>query len=112
MVALAANDVWAVGYVTLSGVSATLTEHWDGSAWTIVPSPNVAGESNFLNAVAATGAGDVWAVGYHQPGSQTRTLIQHWDGGVWTIVASPSPSTSDRLFSVAAISPAEAWASG
>src|SRR6476620_2934177 len=33
--ALSATDMWAVGGV----VSQTLTMHWDGTQWTIVPSP-------------------------------------------------------------------------
>jgi hypothetical protein len=45
-------------------VSHTLIEHWNGSAWTIVPSPNVGSGNNSLAAVAARSANDVWAVGY------------------------------------------------
>jgi len=34
-----ACDAWAVGTQDGSGITATLTEHWNGSAWTVVPSP-------------------------------------------------------------------------
>jgi hypothetical protein len=40
---VASNDVWAVGRrqeTTTQGYQKTLVEHWDGSAWTVVPSPN------------------------------------------------------------------------
>lgn len=45
LVALAvfsASDIWAVGSTTLdySGNSRTLIEHWNGSLWQTVPSPN------------------------------------------------------------------------
>src|SRR5205807_2376610 len=36
------SDVWAVGeYRDGSGEYQTLIEHWNGSAWSVVPSPNV-----------------------------------------------------------------------
>src|SRR5437764_621866 len=34
---VSANDVWAVGYYS----GGTLIEHWDGTSWSVVPSPNV-----------------------------------------------------------------------
>ena len=44
--ARAANDIWAVGsFSAAKGTNSnsfTLTMHWNGSAWTIVPSPNPA----------------------------------------------------------------------
>jgi hypothetical protein len=41
--AISGRDVWAVGY-SYDAVAATLApliEHWDGSTWSIVPSPAV-----------------------------------------------------------------------
>jgi hypothetical protein len=32
-----ACDAWAVGFQTGGGNTATLTEHWNGSTWTVVP---------------------------------------------------------------------------
>ena len=37
--ALGPNNVWAVG-TTITG---TLVEHWNGAAWSVVPSPSPAG---------------------------------------------------------------------
>jgi len=51
--------------------------HWDGSAWTSVPS----GTTDFLTGVWGSGANDVWAVG----GGGT---IVHWDGSAWTSASS------------------------
>ena len=63
----------------------TLVEHWNGSAWSVVPSPNAPGtRSNSLVSVSAVAANDVWAVGYSLIGFTHQTLIEHWDGSSWT----------------------------
>ncbi|HET7244403.1 MAG TPA: hypothetical protein VFJ07_06155 [Streptosporangiaceae bacterium] len=107
-------DAWAVGSDTgSSGLSQTLTEHWDGSAWTVVPSPDVAGLNNQLDGVRAVSAADVWAVGVSfVDGGEERTLILHWDGHTWQQVISPSPGTAAWLNAVGAVSATDAWAVG
>src|SRR5438105_3149078 len=67
--ALAENDVWAVGvsYNTERTLGSTLIEHWNGSRWSVVPSPNPSSSVNKLNAVAAVSPNDVWAVGSAPP---------------------------------------------
>jgi hypothetical protein len=59
------NDVWAVGvsYDDIRVVYRTLTEHWDGTAWRVVPSPNPSSEYDFLQAVASVAGGSVWTAG-------------------------------------------------
>ena len=75
--ARSAGDVWAVGTrQDRSGaipIDRTLTEHWNGSAWSVVASPNVGGNDNLLNGVAAT-TGDVWAVGSSDVFAHTLAL--------------------------------------
>ena len=62
-------DAWAVGFdLDSGGMDKTLTEHWNGSTWTVVPSPNVAGLDNILNGVRAESPTDIWAVGESAPG--------------------------------------------
>src|SRR5215469_8327574 len=39
--------------------------HWDGTQWSIVPSPNPGAFINELSGVAAISANDVWAVGIY-----------------------------------------------
>src|SRR5207249_10994680 len=53
--ALGENDVWAVGvsYNIERTVGSTLIEHWNGSRWSVVSSPNPGSSVNKLNAVAA-----------------------------------------------------------
>lgn len=111
--ALAANDVWAVGYNTISGAATqrTLIEHWDGSAWSVVPSPNLGSSNNSLLAVTATGSTDVWAVG--DGDNQRQTLVLHWTGSAWAVVASPNPgSYNNQLRAVTAVGPGDLWAVG
>jgi len=90
--AIATNDVWAVGNFAApvsSVVEQTLTAHWDGHSWKIVPSPNVgpAGSSNSLKGVAAVSSNDVWACGqiFNISTATLNNLIEHWDGTHWTI---------------------------
>jgi hypothetical protein len=75
--ARSAGDVWAVGTrQDRSGaipIDRTLTEHWNGSTWSVVASPNVGGNDNLLNGVSAT-TGDVWAVGSSNVTAHTLAL--------------------------------------
>src|SRR5690348_8460003 len=59
------SDIWSVGsyFNTTNGHLQTLTEHWNGSSWTVIPSPNVANTDTLLNSVTAISSTDVWAVG-------------------------------------------------
>jgi hypothetical protein len=59
---LGPSDVWAVGN-TSSGAGRTLSEHWDGTAWTTFPSPQIGGDLERFNAVVTTPGGNVWAAG-------------------------------------------------
>jgi hypothetical protein len=76
----AANNVWAVGSFAAAGSSnpQTLTLNWNGSAWSVVSSPNPTSFDN-LNAVATSpGAAIVWAVGSTgQSGSFNPLVLQN-----------------------------------
>jgi hypothetical protein len=50
---IASDDIWAVGY-SYGSPAQTLTMHWDGTAWSAVASPNMAGVDNNLYSVSAT----------------------------------------------------------
>src|SRR5579863_3353611 len=58
------TDLWAVGSRKRNGHFRTLAEHWDGNAWSIVPSSNPFTES-LLTGVQALPGGAL-AVGYGQ----------------------------------------------
>ena len=112
--AAAENDVWAVGSSTdterLNPV--TLVEHWNGTQWSVVPSPNPSSTQNALNAVAAVSATDVWAVGFASTGSGL-ILIEHWDGTAWSVVPNPPNSSGiSDLTALAVVSANDIWAVG
>jgi hypothetical protein len=77
--AVGPNDVWAVGDHTSS--YQVVTEHWDGTGWSIVPNPAV-GNYSFLDGVAAVNANDVWTVGAELgvAGGFDGTLTEHFTG--------------------------------
>jgi hypothetical protein len=120
--------MWAVGsFSTLAGTVSntyTLTEHYDGTAWRIVASPNPAprsrlnGAQQVLKAVTAVGSSDVWAVGNTidtASGSflPDKPLLLHYNGTRWSVVASPDhPGEEDELLGVTATSAADVWAVG
>jgi hypothetical protein len=117
--AVSATDAWAVGqYFNRTMFQyQTLVEHWNGTAWAQVPSPNPAPArfANRLSSVAATSASNVWAVGDYisnSPGDPDLTLVEHWNGTAWTQVPSPNPSGDNVLYGVAATSASNAWAVG
>jgi hypothetical protein len=85
--ALSPTDAWAVGtWVEDSGGPyKTLIEHWDGSGWSVVPSPNPSAGVSALNTVEAVSPTDIWAAGIHD----NRSLLEHWDGVSWTAIEGP-----------------------
>src|SRR5205085_9659348 len=83
------SDCWATGYNNPGNGERTLTEHWDGTAWTIVTSPNKGvPQGNFLSGIACASTSDCWSVGYYTPANENfhRTLIEHWNGAAWSII--------------------------
>jgi hypothetical protein len=76
------NDVWAVGdYDPGTLRYQTLTEHWNGTNWTTVSSPNVGTDQNILRDVAPVpGTRNAWAVGdYFDITSNTwQTLAEYY----------------------------------
>lgn len=117
--ALSSTDAWAVGsYRTPTSpgtdtVRNTLIEHWNGTSWSVVPSPNPGTLSNSLLGVAATGPNDVWAVGWKLSDQGLRSLVLHYNGTAWTEAAVPTVGTGENvLTSVSAVSANDIWAAG
>lgn len=106
--AISSNDVWAVGsYRIDQGPFRTLAEHWDGTRWSIVPTPNVGRYGNQLYAIDALSPDDIWAVGEDSSGM----MALHWDGVEWSVIPNPGPE-GGALQSVEAISANDVWAVG
>jgi hypothetical protein len=105
----------AVGetYNGRSGDESTLIESWNGTGWSLVPSPSPGNAQNYLNGVSCTSATTCTAVGYFlNSGSLPKTLIESWNGTAWSVVPSPSPETNDNLNSVSCTSPTACMAVG
>ena len=84
VVSLSPTDAWAVGGSSKTGLYQNLIEHWNGKAWSIVPSPNAPGrQTQDLIGVSGSASNDVWAVG---DGGVGRPIAMHWDGMTWRLV--------------------------
>src|SRR5438034_6866374 len=113
--AVADNDVWAVGWAFSAQLNAyrTVTQHWNGTRWSLVRSPNETNGYNFLNGVAVVAANDVWTVGQAANGSTYSTLVEHWNGVAWSIVPSPNVAgNSNVLEAISVVSANDIWAVG
>ena len=120
--AFAANDIWAVGFTDTapSFVAQPLSEHFDGTSWTVVPSASLpSGAAAELQGVSTLSATDAWAVGEKITSNALgevfyHTLIEQWNGANWSIVSSPNPSGSgySQLNRVDATSTSNVWAIG
>ncbi len=95
-----------------NGGGITMIVHWEGTQWSLVPSPNIPNLPNFLNGISVVAADDIWAVGYSGTWYQGfSTLILHWDGTTWTIGDSPNLGYS-MLKGVSAVASDDVWAVG
>jgi hypothetical protein len=81
-------------YVTNTNQSDTLIEFWDGTTWSVVPSPN-ASSINGFSGVSCVSTSSCTAVGDFNSGTVTQTLIETLNGTTWSVVASPDSSSSD-----------------
>ena len=81
-------------YVGTTGKQATLAERWDGTAWTIQPTPELAGPNgSSLEGVSCTSATACTAVGsYRNSAGKLVTLAERWDGTAWTVQSTPNPT--------------------
>ncbi len=114
--AVSSTDVWAIGWRERQSdrIVHTLAEHWDGTAWTIVPTPNASINSNEPTGASAVAPDDVWMAGTYlsDSGNSYYPLAEHWDGSAWTIVPTAEPDLYRAFGGIAATSSALAWAVG
>jgi len=130
--AVSASNIWAVGMqIASNGPSQSLVEHFNGTSWTVVPSPNsgLAGSYSALSGIVAVSANNIWAVGNvgiissgagvpaDSPSNATTqepTLIEHYNGKSWQIVSSPSPGANANVLEAAARVPGttQVWTVG
>ena len=107
--AVSPTDVWAVGDST--------TCHYNGTRWSIIPSPQPRGQYNeiayVLTDVSSTGPGDVWASGYRviEQGEYLafQSIVEHWNGAEWTVNFNVRGTS---LSGIQALAPNDVWAVG
>lgn len=102
--AVTMDDAWAVGrldreYAPFGSDQNSLTLHWNGEAWSHVPSPSPGlfpdgGIDVQLNAVDGVASDDIWAAGTYKTQHVDgfvgfQPLLLHWDGVVWEQVEAP-----------------------
>jgi hypothetical protein len=108
--ASSATDAWAVGFsrVTNNYGTTQLTAHWDGTAWSVVPT-GTTGNRDRLSSVVAFSATDVYAAGV----GNGQGAIEHWTGSAWNPVTLPSlgpAGATTTVTSLSAKSPTDVWA--
>ncbi len=94
-----------------------LVEHWNGSAWSVVPSVVEPGPGGgYLSGVHCTSSTNCWASGssLDDTGNAAGLLMEHWNGSAWsdtsTLVA--DASAPGILSSISCTGPSQCWASG
>jgi hypothetical protein len=90
------GDVWAVGRAQPLG---TLVVHWNGTVWSIVPSPQT-GEEGMLEAVVDISPDDVWAAGDE---------IDHWNGQAWSQTPTINGAAIQTITAIAATASNNIW---
>lgn len=91
---IATNDVWALGG-TITGEM--LMIHWNGTAWTTMPTDGSAGGS------VAGRTNEIYAVG---------SRISYWDGDSWSVIDSLSDEIYPSLSSTVTFSNGDMWTAG
>ena len=107
--AFSPTNAWAVGTGNGEGFSI----HWNGTNWSEVSVPVVAGGDQ-LFAVAMAGAHDLWAVGvFTNAHGKARSLALHRTGSTWVHVPTPNVGKGpNSLFRLSVVAPDDVWAAG
>ena len=115
------SDCWAVGAVVATGSgnpTGTLIEQWNGTSWSVVPSPTPSGPGvvgAILSSVSCASASSCMAVGYatDENGNNLTDVVEQWNGSSWTIVPGAATGQAfDQLLSVQCLSAGNCWAVG
>jgi hypothetical protein len=119
------TNCWAVGDYENGGPELNEALHWNGSKWSVVPTPAPGGRTsssvNELFDVWCTGASNCWAAGdyggFSGPNETVFNQALRWNGTKWSVVSTPSPggtgaNDASVLKSVRCTSAGNCWAVG
>jgi hypothetical protein len=103
---------YEIGPVT-GGRDMTLVESWNGTRWSVVPSPNGPGKINGLDGVSCTSPAFCMAVGT-QVTTANKPLAESWNGTAWSLVPVPGagPGGGGELSGVSCTAPSACVAVG
>jgi len=116
LLSIAANgptDIWAVGLVR--GIAPhLLAEHFDGTSWRVVKTPDIASAYVDLESVVTVTPANAWAVGYYLADSGNYApLTAHWDGRRWKLVPiADVGSAGSQLYDATVAPDGTVWAVG
>ena len=91
---------------TSSSTTVTLAEVYNGSSWSVVPSPDVSGIFSYLSGVSCVSTTFCVAVGWSGGPDNSEPLIEEYNGAAWSMMTSPvMPANNENvLFSVSCVS--------
>jgi hypothetical protein len=103
MAAFSAKNMWALGDFYDGTNFQTLAEHWNGSTWKIIASPDPggpegSGDNTVLFGAAAVTANNAWGVGLYFDGVLWQTYTMEWTGAKWVSVTSPDYGGADAYY--------------
>ena len=106
------TSCFAVGSYTKFPIVRTLIEHWNGSRWAIMSSPNpTKSRTSQLAGVSCPSETSCFAVGFSLGGG-IRPLVEHWNGSRWSFMMNRSPPNDASLGSVSCPSAKSCFAVG
>ncbi|MBV9310346.1 MAG: hypothetical protein JOZ73_05915, partial [Solirubrobacterales bacterium] len=74
-------------------------ERWNGTKWSIVPTPNPTGGSNIsLAGLSCASASACTAAGDYSSGTAIVTLAERWNGTKWSIQHTRNPTGGSNIF--------------
>jgi hypothetical protein len=109
------TDCIAVGGTSRDSPAAgpTLVQTWNGSTWSVIPSPSPGTRSNVLDSISCADASFCVAVGdYQNNGGGIEALIENWDGVTWSVDTFASPLRADEMLGVSCVRPTDCVAVG
>jgi hypothetical protein len=96
-----------IAFGSSTSESFTLVEMWDGTTWSVVPSPEPSTAStpfNRLSGVSCISTTSCTAAGDYRTNIESKTLLASWDGTTWSVDPSPDASSADSLSSISCVS--------
>jgi hypothetical protein len=88
---VSSSDCTAVGSSWFDSGTSALVERWNGTSWSIEPTPDTGSTRSSLSGVSCPAPGSCTAVGsYNNALGAGTALVEHWDGSSWSIEPVPN----------------------